>query len=249
MKSYLQAVSYLLFALLIGSLIYTYWRRKNHVGVRFRKVPAGAIPLSVSKKIQETYPHLTGAQVRRVIDGLRAFFEISQQAKGRIVSMPSVAVDTAWHEFICNTRAYGQFCKRTFGRYLHHTPNEAMPKASSAREGIQRAWVLSCRREGLHVRSPARLPILFAIDSELNIAGGYRYSVDCSRPGYTDTYCGAELGRDADHALWEQDSSFDSHSSHGHHESHDALSDVNSGSYDSGSNCGGSSCSSSCSSD
>ncbi|MNR31971.1 hypothetical protein D3C85_1495160 [compost metagenome] len=42
-----------------------------------------------------------------------------------------------------------------------------------------------------------QLPLLFAIDALLNIADGYRYSLDCrdkSSPLYGDGYCAGHIG-------------------------------------------------------
>ncbi len=49
--------------------------------------------------------------------------------------MPSQVVDDAWHEFILFTRAYQQYCNKALGRYLHHTPAEAMDSPTIAQEG------------------------------------------------------------------------------------------------------------------
>ncbi len=38
------------------------------------------------------------------------------------VLTPSRPVDLAWHEFILCTRTYGDFCRRYFGRMIHHQP-------------------------------------------------------------------------------------------------------------------------------
>ncbi|MCA9195525.1 MAG: hypothetical protein KDB03_27325 [Planctomycetales bacterium] len=35
---------------------------------------------------------------------------------------PSNLADWYWHSFILDTRLYGTWCQRHFGRYLHHTP-------------------------------------------------------------------------------------------------------------------------------
>lgn len=41
---------------------------------------------------------------------------------GKPVTMPSVAVDELWHEFIIFTRDYHDFCNNVYGAYLHHDP-------------------------------------------------------------------------------------------------------------------------------
>jgi hypothetical protein len=112
--------------------------------------------------------------------------------------MPSQAVDMAWHEFILYTRQYRQFCSRGLGRFLHHTPHDVMPNPNAASDGIRRAWRLACSREGIDPQLPARLPLLFALDAELGIADGFRYSLDCgAHPGSYrkgDTYCASHIG-------------------------------------------------------
>ena len=85
------------------------------------------------------------------------------------MSMPSQAVDVAWHEFILFTRKYEYFCGKALGRFLHHPPAEAMRSPTSAQAGIKTAWRLSCLREGMQPRAAHRLPLLFAIDAQLRV--------------------------------------------------------------------------------
>jgi hypothetical protein len=79
--------------------------------------------------------------------------------------MPSQVVDDAWHEFILFTRQYQQFCERGLGRFLHHTPAEAMRSPTDAQDGIKRAWRLACQRDGIDPKAPQSLPLLFALDA------------------------------------------------------------------------------------
>ena len=97
-----------------------------------------------------------------------------------MVSMPSQVVDVAWHEFILYTRPYEKFCKKGLGRFLHHTPTEAMSSPTVAQDGIKRAWRLSCARHKIDPARPAELPLLFSIDKQLNIEDGFIYSKNCS---------------------------------------------------------------------
>jgi hypothetical protein len=113
--------------------------------------------------------------------------------------MPSQVVDVAWHEFILFTREYRAFCQRGLGRFLHHVPAEAMRAPTDAQEGIRRAWYFACRDERLAPRQAYRLPLLFALDAELGIADGFRYSLDClSGAAIAGTggssYCGSHIG-------------------------------------------------------
>jgi hypothetical protein len=151
-------------------------------------------------KLREHYPDLGDAALRDVERGLRQFFLASAHADGRFVAMPSKVVDALWHEFILYTRGYESFCRRAFGRLLHHTPAEAMPttvgRANPQFSGLRRAWYWSCREEGIDPRRPDRLPLLFALDTMLAIPGGYRYAPDCRLLGGQrgDTHCATGFG-------------------------------------------------------
>lgn len=161
---------------------------------RERFILAYEFPQRTKNKLKSTYPHLDDTQVEQVIRALKEYFIICNIAQKRMVSMPSQAVDVAWHEFILFTRIYEDFCKQGFGNYLHHTPAEAMKTPTLAQDGIKRAWRLSCIRESIDPKSPDRLSMLFAIDTELNIPDGFRYSLDCTNSPDGSTYCASRIG-------------------------------------------------------
>lgn len=181
---------------IVAYLLLSRWR----VARSQELIRAHVFPAFLRGKVLAQHPGLSETQLADVETGLRQFFIASARARGRFVAMPSKVVDTLWHEFILHTRGYEQFCRRAFGRMLHHTPAEAMPpaakRASSRHAGLRRAWYWSCKEEGIDPRRPARLPMLFALDSTLAIAGGYRYVPDCSRLGLDrgSTHCGSSFG-------------------------------------------------------
>jgi hypothetical protein len=94
--------------------------------------------------------------------------------------MPSRVADDLWHEFILYTKNYDAFCRRAFGRFLHHTPAVVPGDARRSNEGLRRCWRHACLEENIDPRTPARLPLLFALDGKLNVSGGFRYVADCS---------------------------------------------------------------------
>ncbi|MGB0128057.1 MAG: hypothetical protein WBP72_10490, partial [Rhodocyclaceae bacterium] len=153
-------------------------------------------PKGLDSRLLKHHPQLTVAEVGRVFEGLRQFFAEALEAKGKFVAMPSQVVDDLWHEFILYTRNYDLFCRRGLGRFLHHTP--AVVAGNAMRGSVQRTWRLACREEDIDPRLPRRLPLLFALDGDLDIPGGFRYVPDCSRlppdQRSADTYCGATLG-------------------------------------------------------
>jgi hypothetical protein len=168
-----------------------------------RVIRTHPFPSFLRERVRAAHPHLDDAALRDVERGLRQFFLASAQAGGRFVAMPSKVVDTLWHEFILHTRGYDSFCRQAFGRMLHHTPAEAMPhppdslsRKTQQFAGLRRAWYWSCKEEAIDPRKPSRLPLLFALDSTLAIAGGYVYVPDCTLLGNDrgNTHCGDSFG-------------------------------------------------------
>jgi hypothetical protein len=158
-------------------------------------------PPGIRARVRKRYPHLSEADLDRVFIAMATWFHLSHRAGRKPLAMPSQVVDAAWHEFILFTRNYRDFCRKALGRFLHHTPAEAMRTPTEAQEGIRRAWRLSCAREGIDPRAPARLPLLFALDAELGIADGFRYALHCAgalgaqrAADGSATYCGAHIG-------------------------------------------------------
>ena len=170
------------------------WRVRR----RAERLAQYAFPPGLLGKVRKTYPHLDERQAQMVIEGLRSYFRIAQIAGGRLVAMPSQAVDVAWHEFILFTRGYRVFCHEAIGHFLHHTPAEHMASPAVAGEGLKRAWSLACRSEGIDPKKPTRLPQLFALDALLAIPDGFRYELDCRLADGTSSsagaYCASDIG-------------------------------------------------------
>ncbi len=142
-------------------------------------------------------PELTPAQRTEVFHALKDYFLICNRAGRRMVSMPSQVADDAWHEFILFTRLYAGFCNKAFGRFLHHTPAEAMASPTLASQGIKRAWRLACALEGFDPKQPMALPRLFSIDATLGIAGGFVYQLNCQSPlagSGNGSFCASHIG-------------------------------------------------------
>ena len=184
-----------IFAALLLALFWLVWRKWRQAG---QALFIERFPLQerLDRRLAARRPELDATQRAEVLEGLRDYFLISNTAGRRMVAMPSQAVDDAWHEFILFTRQYEQFCHRAFGRFLHHTPAEAMTSPTQAGDGIKRAWRLACAHESIDPKAPDRLPRLFALDARLGIAGGFVYQIDCLAAGGTGGggYCASHIG-------------------------------------------------------
>jgi hypothetical protein len=176
-------------ATLIVYFFYHTWQKRH----RQDYIDRFEFPSHIKHKVLARYPHLTPDDATLVLETLRDYFGICQTAGIKMVAMPSQVVDVAWHEFILFTRLYKEFCRKSFGRFLHHTPAEAMTTPTQAQLSIKRAWRIACHRENISPKTPVSLPMIFAIDTLLKIPDGFAYSLNCQTPGNQD-YCGSHIG-------------------------------------------------------
>ena len=162
------------------------------------------LPGGLFAKLRAKHPNLSQKDCELVAQALRQFF-LAHLKSGRLfVAMPSQVVDDLWHEFILYTRNYEVFCRQAFGRFMHHTP--AVVLAGGKRQqntGLRRCFWYACKEENINPYKPTRLPLLFAIDGKLAIAGGFLYAADCQAlrtreagggDGGGATHCGGDFG-------------------------------------------------------
>ena len=210
------------------------------LSLRRQFVREARLPVFLVTKLREAHPHISARDADLVLHGLRQFFLAYLRGGRKFVAMPSKAVDDAWHEFILHTRGYESWCHHAFGQLLHHTPAEVLGRDPKRNDGLRRAWYWACKEESINPRNPARLPLLFALDKKLGIAGGFSYVPDCrdiDRQSGSDVYCGTSFSEDGGFASDGSADSFGgSENSHGVSES---GSDSSSSSDGCGGGCGG----------
>ena len=154
-------------------------------------------PSGLLDKLGDKHPGFTRKDAALVSRGLRQFFIAHLMSGRKFVSMPSQAVDDLWHEFILYTREYELFCKKAFGRFMHHTPAVVMDSGGpGSNDGLRRVWWYACKEENIDPKQPTRLPLLFALDGKLQLLSGFRYDLNCDllrRDGVTGIYCTSDL--------------------------------------------------------
>lgn len=132
--------------------------------------------------LRKTYPGLDDAAIADIERGLRQYFAAQLAARGRLLAMPSNAVDALWHAFILDTRRYEAFCRQAFGRMLHHVPDGSMARTADAaaawNAALDRTWWHACRLEGRDPGQPGPGPLLFTLDERLGIPDGQRHGAD-----------------------------------------------------------------------
>jgi hypothetical protein len=186
---------FLVLALALFALAIIAGRRRRG---RQRFIDEFVFPPGSRARVRDRYPRLTEAQLDQVFEALREYFHLCRKAGRRMLATPSQVVDAAWHEFILFTRNDQYFCRPALGRFLHHTPAEAMRTPTAAGDGLKRTWTLACGRAGMDPAKAAVLPLLFAIDRQLAITDGFHYELDCTRALVaaqgSAVYCGTRIG-------------------------------------------------------
>jgi hypothetical protein len=175
----------------VSGLLHSWLRLRRAEFIRTYEWPPGLL-----QKLNEHYPALDRKDSALVASGLRQFFIAYLTSGKRFVSMPSRIADDLWHEFILYTRDYQRFCRRAFGTFMHHTPAMALSENRKSNAGLRRVWRSCCKYENIDARNPTRLPLLFALDSKLNIPNGFVYHPRCEalRAGGTAVvYCGGDF--------------------------------------------------------
>jgi len=237
--------SFLVFLLVVtliaASCLFNKWqtlRRAEYI--RTFRWPRGLL-----ERLEKKHAAFTRKDSALVSRGLRQFFLAHLMSGKRYVSMPSQVADDLWHEFILYTRDYEAFCRRAFGDFLHHTPAVVLSEHRKGNEGLRRVWWYCCKYENIDPVNPTRLPLLFALDSKFNIAGGFVYQPDCSElrhGGSGASYCGGDF---SDSSIDGSSAGFgDAGSDGGGHGSGDSggSSDGGGGGDGGGGSCGGGGC-------
>lgn len=185
---------------LLATFSLTLWKRQT-VLKREAYIRSFVFPHGLFERLQKKHPQLSFKECQLVSLALRQYFLTHLTSGKKYVSMPSQVVDDLWHEFILHTRGYQVFCQSAFGQFFHHTPAAALTGGQGkSNVGLRRCWVYACREENINPANAARLPLLFAIDTKLQIVNGFHYVADCSSvkrgndgDGGAVIYCGGDF--------------------------------------------------------
>lgn len=190
-----QIVAYAIAVILFIGLA-AVWKRSRRLA-RTQFIRTYRFPVGLYDRLAKRRPSLARKDHELVARGLRQFFLAYLLSGRKFVSMPSQVADDLWHEFILYTREYEAFCKRGFGRFLHHTPAVVLGPDRRSNAGLRRCWWYCCLEENIHPRNATRLPLLFALDTKLGIPDGFRYAPNCDklrRGGDGSVHCGGDFG-------------------------------------------------------
>jgi hypothetical protein len=81
-------------------------------------------PFLTEKLLKERIVH-TAKEAEALFLEVKKYIVLVRSDETKIWEMYSLRVDEAWHQFILFTTQYTTFCRRFFGRYVHHSPSNA----------------------------------------------------------------------------------------------------------------------------
>ena len=140
-------------------------------------------PDVVKKDFLKRHPHVEHLGYQNVEMALKQYFGnysyhwYSKSVGNKKFLMPSKLADELWHSLILDTKAYAEFCNKAFGKFLHHIPEgsaslgNTQVAALNTYHGIE-----NIKRYGMGYMAGG-IPLLFALDSLMNVEGGYYYNL------------------------------------------------------------------------
>lgn len=107
--------------------------------VTIKKVLEYPIKPDILERVHATNPGFSDEYVNSLAQELKRYLALKAFLHGSSVPMFSKDVDEVWHAFILFTREYEQFCKETFGSFVHHVPTTKAEKLARTPESIKSA--------------------------------------------------------------------------------------------------------------
>jgi hypothetical protein len=141
---------------------------------RYKYIENVYFPNSIDMTLKKEFPYLTDEDISLVKQGLKEYLKLYVLSRrGRII-LPSLAINLAFIEFI-KTTEYVNFTKNVFKFYF---TDILMKNDNIIDNDLKIVWTLACENEDINPDIPDKLPLIFSIDSQLNIENGFRFTID-----------------------------------------------------------------------
>ena len=163
-------------AIALTAAIVSYGRKLVVLRGRARFIERYAFPPELLNSLQRD-SGFSLAQSGQVLEALKQYFIawlLAQRSGiGKVLGMPSTAVDNAWHQFTLMPREYEKFCLDAFGDYLPRTPIRPEESDKPLANTLHQLKKFSPLRAGW--AKVGAMPLIFALDRELGVKDGHIY--------------------------------------------------------------------------
>lgn len=136
-------------------------------------------PKGLYAALKREHPAFGDKECQLVGLALRQFFGAWNRGGFAPMLAPSVAVVSLWRALAADAPAWARWQAQAFGG--RDFPPTAACGLRAGERGpntqLRRCWWQACRLENIHPWKPTRLPLLFALDAKLGVAGGIAWSL------------------------------------------------------------------------
>lgn len=176
--------------LAILAVVICYGRAEN---IDKRKAQAALLEYRIPTLVLEVFrrdnPTLSADHQDLAFQGLREYFMLmlldQQRGIRRSLAMPSTLVDDAWHAFMLCSAEYERFCRKCFGKMIHHTPNPSsqpgqVPSHTRFKSDVLNTWASYRDNKKAHPEffpDDSPVPLLFRADSQSGRQNGWVWSM------------------------------------------------------------------------
>lgn len=127
----------------------------------------------LEKKLLERRLVTSRDEAAALFDEIKRFLVLQEMNRDRSLPMYSERLDEVWHHFVLFTREYTDWCRRHFGRYLNHLPQNAPAMDSVARGAEMSLDELRAAYQGLYgVPMPALWDDVHCLDLHRRLIHG-----------------------------------------------------------------------------
>lgn len=123
---------------------------------------------------REVLYNFNETQKQEILEGLRAYFLILNQANNAKFFVPSQIILHTWRAFIALDE-YNKFSQKAFAILITPPLRRKKINKDTLRNAFKTVWSLSQEQEGIKDKRSRKLPSLFSLDKELKIQEGILY--------------------------------------------------------------------------
>ncbi|MCO8274795.1 hypothetical protein M1L60_29785 [Actinoplanes sp. TRM 88003] len=163
---------------------------------RVAAIDAYRFPAAVRQRFASEHNGLSRSDLDQVESATRQWFRLAARHPRAKLTMPSLVAAALWAELSRQTTEYTAFCAQAFGRVFTTPPTADSPSPGGTSQrwpggspaALADTFRLARQDEGCE---PTTLPLLFRVDQQLPVPGGYRYLADCGGRGICHDLPGA----------------------------------------------------------
>ena len=124
--------------------------------------------------LEASLSRFTASEKEQILEGLRAYFLLLNQANNVKFFVPSKLLMQTWRAFI-QLEEYTKFSKKAFGILIVPPTRSKKINKDTLRNAFKTLWSLAQEQEGIEDKKSRKLPSIFNLDRALAVSKGTLY--------------------------------------------------------------------------